>query len=135
MWVALLIILGVAAALFGAAILAKKRAPVAVTHEEVATTIERFLDGTCGDHDWDDFLHFSIADPYLELVRKKCDSVFLEYPATQKGHYCSDKGTEVLRQLVVEVRTRGREPNDSPEATPAQRPSPSPTPSSGAPHL
>lgn len=56
----------------------KKTQPISATPEEVATIIENFVEGRGGDHDWDDFLHFPLADAYLESIRKKCDSVFTE---------------------------------------------------------
>ncbi len=86
----------------------KKTQPISATSEEVATSIENFVEGRGGDHDWDDFLHFPLTDTYLESVRKKCDSVFTEYPATLKGHYCSDAGTAVLRALAADVRSRAQ---------------------------
>jgi hypothetical protein len=106
MLVAIIIVLGVLAALVGVAVLAKRPPPCVATHEEFAKAIEDFLEATGGDHDWDDFLHWRIADPFLESVRKKCGDIYEEYPATEKGHYCSDEGTEVLRGLLKEVRAK-----------------------------
>jgi hypothetical protein len=77
-----------------------------VSPEEVAIAIEDFVEGRGGDHDWDDFLHWKIADPFLESVRKKCEEVFHEYRATQKGYYCSDEGVKVLRALLRDVRAK-----------------------------
>jgi hypothetical protein len=106
MLVTIIIILGVLAALVGGAVLAKPRPPFVATHEEVAKAIEDFLQATGGDHDWDDFLNWRIADPFLESVREKCGDIYEEYPATEKGHYCGDEGVEVLRGLLKEVRTK-----------------------------
>src|SRR4051812_23798791 len=92
-----IICLGAAIALL--MVFSKKTEPIPATPDEVARTIEDFIEDKSGDHDWDEFLHFPLADAYLESVRKKCDSVFTDYPATQKGHYCSDTGMAVLRQL------------------------------------
>jgi hypothetical protein len=79
-----------------------------MSHEEVAATIEQFLDGTCGPHDWDDFTSVEIRDPYLDSVRAKCDSVANQYPATKPGHYCNEEGLAALRRLASEVRNAGR---------------------------
>jgi hypothetical protein len=76
------------------------------THADVAKEIENFINGTGKEHDWDDFLHWSISDPFLEKVRKKCEDVYDEYPATEKGHYCSSEGLEVLRMLLDEVKRK-----------------------------
>jgi hypothetical protein len=77
-----------------------------VSPEEVAIAIEGFVEGRGGDHDWDDFLHWKIADPFLESVRKKCEEVTDKYPATQKGHYCSEEGVQILRALSKDVRAK-----------------------------
>ena len=74
------------------------------TKSEVAGIIERFLDGTSGKWDWDDFCSFSIADPYLDSVRIRCAELDVAYPPTEKGHYCSRAGFEVMRELVAELR-------------------------------
>jgi hypothetical protein len=79
-------------------------APNPRTKSEVASIIEQFLDGTCGEWDWDDFCSFSIADPYLDSVRIRCAELDVAYPPTEKGHYCSRAGFEVMRELVAELR-------------------------------
>ena len=70
---------------------------------EVADIIERFVDGICGKWDWDDFISFPIVDPQLDTIVRAARPV-QEFPTTQKGHYCSEAGVEVLRQMVKELR-------------------------------
>jgi hypothetical protein len=74
------------------------------TKPEVAGIIEQFLDGTGGEWDWDDFCSFSIADSYLDSVRIRCTELCLTYPPTEKGHYCSEAGLEIMRELAAELR-------------------------------
>lgn len=100
----LVICLGVA--VFLLAFVSKRKLTYATTHEEVAKAIEDFLEERGGDHDWDDFLHWNITDLYLESVRKKCCDIYDEYPATKDGHYCSEEGFKVLRELLDEVRAK-----------------------------
>ena len=71
---------------------------------EVADIIERFVDGICGKWDWDDFISWPIVDPQLDTIRTRCAGLSQEFPTTQKGHYCSEAGVEVLRQMVKDLR-------------------------------
>jgi hypothetical protein len=74
------------------------------TKEEVARIIESFLDGTCGDWDWDDLCSIKIEDPELDHLRVLCSSACFTYPPTEKGHYCSPEGREYLRHLARSLR-------------------------------
>ncbi len=87
--------------------LSKKRhrvSNVQRTKLEVADIIERFLNGTGGEWDWDDFTSFGITDAYLDSVRIQCAELNLTYPPTTKGHYCSEAGLEIMRGLVATLR-------------------------------
>ena len=71
---------------------------------EVADTIERFVDGICGRWDWDDFMlrgRSSIRSS-IQFVRAApaCPRSILQ---RRKGHYCSEAGMEVLRQMVARL--------------------------------
>ena len=74
------------------------------TKAEVASIIEKFLDGSGGKWDWDDFCSLSIGDPYLDSVRIQCSELSLTCPPTEKGHYCSQAGFEIMRELVSKLR-------------------------------
>ena len=80
--------------------MAVKRTPA-----EVANIIEQFLEGTGGQWDWDDFCSIRIADPELDRVRLSCCVLSEKYPATEKSHYCSNEGFEVMRRLITELRS------------------------------
>jgi hypothetical protein len=77
---------------------------------EIAETIERFVDGICRQWDWDDLCGVPIIDPQLDSIRTRCARLPQEYPPTEKGHYCSDAGMDVLRQIILELR-RPSSPN------------------------
>jgi hypothetical protein len=74
------------------------------TKLEVAEIIERFLDGTCGPWDWDDFCSHEMSDPELESVRHRCSRLDIFYPPAEEGHYCGEVGFQIMRQLVVKLR-------------------------------
>ena len=83
-----------------------------MTREEVAKTIENFVNGTGGKWDWDDFTAMRLDDPELDAVRHKCFSVRDEFPSTDSQQYCSATGMQVLRDLANTLRPgRGTSPN------------------------
>jgi hypothetical protein len=84
----------------------KNRRSIRQDYEDAASTIEAFLNGTIGPWNWDDFTSIKQTDPVLESVRLRCSSVYAEYPATEKGHYCNSDGFQLLRELAQSVRTK-----------------------------
>ena len=76
------------------------------TPEEVADIIEKFLDGSGGEWDWDDFTSITIKDAYLDGIRCKCASLRDEYPPQRPNEYCSDAGAAIMRNFVKELRER-----------------------------
>lgn len=77
---------------------------IGMSRGEMADIIERFVDGICGPWDWDDFCSFPIVDPALDAIRVRCIGLPQEFPSSQKGHYCSEAGIAVLREMVKELR-------------------------------
>ncbi len=75
-----------------------------MTREEIAKTIEGFVNGTGGKWDWDDFLAIRLQDAELDEVRKKCFSVRDEFPSSDDRQYCSEAGMQVLRDLAATLR-------------------------------
>ena len=75
-----------------------------MTREEVAKTIEDFVNGTGGKWDWDDFTAMRLDNAELDTVRHKCFSVRDEFPSTNPQQYCSDAGMQVLRDLATSLR-------------------------------
>jgi hypothetical protein len=76
------------------------------TREEVANTIEGFVNDTGRQWDWDGFTSIRIDDPDLEAIRQKCLSVRDEFPPEKPTDYCSEAGMEIMRKLATELRTR-----------------------------
>lgn len=74
------------------------------TREEVASTIEAFVNGTGRQWDWDGFTSIRLDDPELEAVRLKCVSLPAEYPPTTRAEYCSPAGMQVMRELLESLR-------------------------------
>lgn len=76
------------------------------TTEEVATTIEGFVNGTGRQWDWDGFTSIRIDDAELEAIRQKCIKIRDEYPPAKPTDYCSPAGMEEMRKLAEGLKTR-----------------------------
>jgi hypothetical protein len=77
------------------------------TREEVANTIDGFINGTGRQWDWDGFASIRIDDPDLESIRQKCVAIPAEFPPSTTKDYCSEAGLQVMRDLVQGLRSGG----------------------------
>ena len=75
-----------------------------MTKEEVAKTIENFVNGSCGPWDWDDFISVQIANEELEAFRIACLRTQSEYPGGP-NQSCNEEGLEVLRSVAKQIRS------------------------------
>jgi len=76
------------------------------TSEEVATTIEGFVNGNGRQWDWDGFTSIRIDDPELEKIRQRCIALRDEFPPENPTEYCSPAGMEAMRKLVEGLQAR-----------------------------
>ena len=74
------------------------------TPEEVANTIEGFINGTGNQWAWDGFTSIRLDDAGLEAVRQKIVALPVEFPPANPRDYCSEAGMERMRQIVQELR-------------------------------
>ena len=80
-----------------------------LTYEEVAQILEGFLEGRQDRWSWDGFtLGMSFEDPYLEAIRVRCNGLDSEFPPDKPHHYCNEKGVDVLRGYIRELRSRNQ---------------------------
>ena len=81
------------------------RASRNLSKHEVANTLERFINGSGEAWEWDDFINGSaLQDESLERVRIQCQQLPSTHPP-QEGHgYCSAKGVQTMKQMVVKLR-------------------------------
>jgi hypothetical protein len=76
-----------------------------LTAAEVAEILEDFVEGTGHDFDWDDFtLGGPIADDRLEQIRVRAVGLSQEFPPTNRGEYTNEKGRQILREYIKELR-------------------------------
>ena len=76
------------------------------TREEVANTIEGFLNGTGRQWDWDGFTSIRVDDPELEAIRKKCVALPIDHPSPSPKDYCNEAGLQVMREMVQGLRSQ-----------------------------
>lgn len=73
---------------------------------DLADLIERFLQGTGNDWEWDDFLSVRQRNPRFERIRERCASLPTDFPPSDERHYCSVDGLGVLQSIIDELRGR-----------------------------
>jgi len=78
------------------------------TLEEVVTEITKFLDGTGGAHDWDDFTSIPINDKQLDMIRIECSDLRDKYPPGRERQFCSDQGIERLKILLGRLTEKSK---------------------------
>ena len=76
--------------------------PIKRTRQEVAEILQAFLDGTLSDAAWDDFVSIEIADPLLDAIRKRCETLYDEFPPAP-GERSSLDEQRVIRELAEQV--------------------------------
>lgn len=76
------------------------------TREQVAETIEAFVNGTGRQWDWDGFTSIRIDDPELEAIRKRCVAMPVEFPPSNTKDYCSEAGMQAMRELAAGLRAK-----------------------------
>lgn len=76
------------------------------TPEQVANTIEGFVNGGGNQWDWDGFTSIRIDDPELEKIRQRCIAIRDEHPPDKVTDYCSPAGMEEMRKLAESLRAR-----------------------------
>ena len=76
--------------------------------EEVAATIESFLNGSCRPYDWDDLISIPRSDETFEVVCRYCVSTSDLYPPPTKTEWCSEEGAAKLREFAALLRSPAR---------------------------
>ena len=76
-----------------------------MTREEIANTIEGFVNRTGSQWDWDDFTSIRLKDPELEAIRQRCVSIPDQFPSADPHDYCSEAGLQEMRRIVADLRS------------------------------
>ena len=94
------------------------------TPNEIANTIEDFLNGTGGMWDWDDFISVPLKDPKLDAIRRECVYVEYDFPPQDKGQWCSEAGCKALRDIARRIRETSQPPPAPRTRSPERRSEP-----------
>lgn len=73
------------------------------TKSEVIHLIKSFLDGTCGDRDWDSFTSVKQSNPEIEKIRIKLIKIHDEYPSQNLNEYCDDNGVQEMLYIIKQL--------------------------------
>ena len=79
-----------------------KRTRGGSTAQDVVTSIETLF-GPGSMDEWEFFLEWPIADPYLESVRQRCRAIYEEHDA-QPGQYMTDQGIRLVGEVLAELK-------------------------------
>ncbi len=74
------------------------------TPKEVASLIDRFLDGSAAEREWHDFTSTKCKDLIVEGFRLRINKIKDQYPAQSRTEWCSEEGCEALRQVAIDLR-------------------------------
>jgi len=72
---------------------------------ECSTAIDAFLNGSCGDYDWDDFISIQSSNSSVQLIKDYCSKSDFLYPPDTVGHWCNDRGSQKLTELSSMIKT------------------------------
>jgi hypothetical protein len=75
-----------------------------MTRTKLADLLEGFVNGTCNDWEWDDFISVRQKDPEIEKIRQRCEILGVEFPPKKPHEYCNDDGAAVLMNYVRQLR-------------------------------
>lgn len=76
------------------------------TREEIIQIITNFLEDKSSGYEWDDFTTFPLKAPELEKIRRDCYEVYCQYPSGRRDKWCSDKGIERLKEILLKVKSK-----------------------------
>jgi hypothetical protein len=77
-----------------------------LTREQVAHTLEAFLDGGADPYTWDGFtLGMEFEDEDLDRIRRRCAGLSEEFPPHLGKGYCNEEGIKVIREYIRQLRT------------------------------
>ena len=78
-----------------------------LTNKQVAQILEDFIEGKGGPYSWDGFTQGRpLEDDALERIRIRCAGLSEEFPSEDGKAYCNEKGLQVIRDYVVQLRNR-----------------------------
>jgi hypothetical protein len=75
-----------------------------MTPNQAADLIDRFVAGSTGPWDWDDFVSAPHSNPRIQAAAKRCARVPAQFPPTSPRSCTSDAGAAELRRIAAKLR-------------------------------
>jgi hypothetical protein len=72
---------------------------------ELANLIKSFLDGSCGEWDWDDFTSVKQSNPDIEKIRQRLVNIRDEYPPVKPTEYCNEVGMQEMLAIANQLKS------------------------------
>ena len=69
--------------------------------KDALATVQRFLDGTDGTWEWDDFLSVPAVDPKVKELQDFCCRLPVDYPPQRQIDFCNHEGLDALRLFIT----------------------------------
>jgi hypothetical protein len=77
-----------------------------LSRAEVADLLEKFLDGTGGRWDYDDFTQgMKFQDPLIQEIQSESADISKNYPPEKRTGFSNEEGLKVLRGFVDRLRS------------------------------
>ena len=78
-----------------------------MTAQEVAETLEAFIEDRGGQWDWDNYMSATFfADPFLREIQTRMIHLSEEFPTEKGGGFCNSDGICVIRIYIKVLRER-----------------------------
>ena len=71
---------------------------------ELSSLIQRFLNGSVGPWEWDDFTSIKSKDPTIEHYRLAIVDIADRFPSPTPEQWASDAGLDELRQVAMKIQ-------------------------------
>ena len=77
-----------------------------MTKVKLADLLEGFVNGTCANWEWDNFLSIPHDDPEIEKIHDRCEQLDVEFPPRKPGQFCNEQGQAVLLNYARQLREK-----------------------------
>jgi len=76
--------------------------------QHVAEMLGRFIAGSAGDWEFDDFASTKSSDPLIEARRRELIALPRSFPPRDPAHFCSAEGLERIAAIADELGSKSR---------------------------
>ncbi|WP_156874119.1 hypothetical protein [Sphingorhabdus lutea] len=74
--------------------------------EDLASSLERFLEGSSEDWEFDDLLYAPVNDTLTKKIIENLKTIQLRFPPNIERHFTSSEGAAEISEMIEILRTR-----------------------------